>query len=111
MSLVYVASDAHIVIRVKKETPELDEQLPQELDHIPVRVVSVQHVLERHLHELIEIAGNDNLYSSGIESFPDGQLAIVIRVRNPSWEQPIEVPTDIEGIPLRVLVAQDPLVN
>jgi len=111
VSLVYVASDRSIVVRVRKLTPDIDHQVPKQLDGCRVRVVSVEDVMRRHLHELVQIAGEDQLFSYGVESFPDGQLAIVVRVRRPDWEQPIKAPTNVEGIPLRVLVAQDPLTN
>jgi hypothetical protein len=109
VSLVYVAADRFIVVRVRKLTPEIDQQIPKLLEGCPVRVVSVEDVVKRHLHELRQIAGEDQLYSCGVESLPDGQLAIVVRVRRPDWQQPLKVPTNIEGIPLRVVVAQDSL--
>jgi type II secretory pathway component GspD/PulD (secretin) len=111
VSLVYVANDRNIVVRVRKITPALDQKTPKELDGCRVKVVSVEDVVQRHLHELAQIAGEDQFFSAGVESFPDGQLAIVVRVRRPSWQQAEDVPTNIEGIPLRVLVAQDPLTN
>jgi|SRR5579872_6227190 len=111
VSKVYVANDRSIVVRVRKLTPELDQQIPKQLEGYGVRVVDVEDVMRRHLHELLQIAGGDQIFSYGVESFPSGQLAIVVRVRRPSWEQPIKVPPDIEGIPLRVLVAQEPLTQ
>jgi type II secretory pathway component GspD/PulD (secretin) len=111
VTLVYVANDRNIVVRVRKITPALDEQVPKELDGCRVKVVGVEDVMQRHLHELAQIAGEDQFFSSDVESFPDGQLAIVVRVRRPSWQQAEDVPTNIEGIPLRVLVAQEPLSN
>jgi type II secretory pathway component GspD/PulD (secretin) len=111
VSLVYVANDRNIVVRVRKITPALDERIPKELDGCRVKVVSVEDVVQRHLHELAQIAGEQEFFSAGVESFPDGQLAIVVRVRRPSWQQAEDVPTNIEGIPLRVLVAQQPLTN
>ncbi len=111
VSFVYIANDRNIVVRVRKITPSLDEQIPKELDGCRVRVVSLEDVVQRHLHELAQIAGEDQFFSADIEPFPDGQLAIVVRVRRPSWQQAEDVPTNIEGIPLRVLVAQEPLTN
>jgi len=111
VSLVYVANDGDLVVRVRKLTPTLDAQIPKEIDGCRVRVVSVEDVLRRHLHELGAIAGEDQVVSHGVEAFPDGGLAIVVRVRRPDWESPIKVPTNIEGIPLRILIAQDPLTN
>ena len=111
VSLIYVSNDGDLVVRVRKLTPSLDEQMPKEIDGCRVKVVSVEDVLRRHLHELEAIAGEDQVFSYGVEAFPDGGLAIVVRVRRPDWESPIKVPTNIEGIPLRILIAQDPLTN
>lgn len=111
VSLVYVANDHNIVVRVRKITPALAQQIPTELDGCRVKVVSLEDVVQRHLHELAQIAGEQEFFSADVESFPDGQLAIVVRVRRPSWQQAEDVPTNIEGIPLRVLVAQEPLTN
>ncbi len=111
VSLVYVANDRNIVVRVRKITPALDAEMPKELDGCRVKVVSVEDVVKRHLHELAQIAGEQAFFKADVESFPDGQLVIVVRVRRPSWQQAEDVPTNIEGIPLRVLVAQEPLTN
>lgn len=111
VSFVYVANDRNIVVRVRKITPALDQEIPKELDGCRVKVVSVEDVVQRHLHELAQIAGEQAFFGADVESFPDGQLAIVVRVRRPSWQQAEDVPTNIEGIPLRVLVAQEPLTN
>jgi len=111
VSLVYLSNDAVIVVRVRKITPEIDERVPKQLDSVRVKVVSVDDVIRRHLHELVQIAGDENVIGCGTETFPDGQLAIVMRVRRPYWELPIKVPSNIEGIPFRVLIAQDPLTN
>ena len=111
VSLVYLANDGNIVVRVRRLTPDLDQQIPKQLDGYPVKVVSVEDVMRRHLHELEGIAGEDQVYSFDVEAFPGGQLAIVVRVARPDFEQPMKVPTNIEGIPLRVLIAQDPLTN
>ncbi|MGD0118111.1 MAG: hypothetical protein ABSD30_08615 [Candidatus Binatus sp.] len=111
VSLVYLANDGNIVVRVRELTPEIDEQIPRQLDGCPVKVVSVEDVMRRHQHELEAIAGEDQVYGFDVESFPGGQLAIVVRVARPDFQQPMKVPTNIEGIPLRVLVAQDPLTN
>jgi hypothetical protein len=107
--LVYVSNQGDIVVRVRKITPEISQRVPPELDHIRVRLVGVEDVLRRHRHELEMVAGADHVITMGVEAFPDGQLAIVVRESQPRYEQPMKVPTDIEGIPLRVLVAQDPL--
>lgn len=111
VSFVYIANDRNIVVRVRKITPALDEEIPKELDGCRVKVVSLEDVVQRHLHELAQIAGEDQFFSADVEPFPDGQLAIVVRVRRPSWQQAEDVPTNIEGIPLRVLVAQEPLTD
>jgi hypothetical protein len=111
VSLVYLAKDGHIDVRVRKLTPDLDQEIPRQLDGCPVRVVSVEDVMRRHLHELLAIAGEDQIFSYGVESLPGGQLAIVVRVTRPNFEQPMKVPNNIEGIPFRVLIAQDPLTN
>lgn len=111
VSLVYLGNDGNIVVRVRKFTPDIDQQIPKQVDGCPVKVVSVEDVMRRHLHELEGIAGEDQIYSCGVEAFPGGQLAIVVRVARPHFEQPMKVPTNIEGIPLRVLLAQDPLTN
>ena len=111
VSLVYLANDGNIIVRVRELTPEIDEQIPRQLDGCPVKVVSVEDVMRRHQHELEAIAGEDQVYGFDVESFPGGQLAIVVRVARPDFQQPMKVPTNIEGIPLRVLVAQDPLTN
>ena len=109
--LVYVSNDGAIIVRVRKIVPEITHQIPEELDHVPIKVVGVEDVTRRHRHELEMISGADNVLSIGVESFPDGQLAIVVRVSQPRFEQPLKVPTNIEGIPLRVLIAQDPLTD
>jgi hypothetical protein len=109
--LVYVSNDGATVVRVRKIVPEIGRQVPQELNHVRVRLVGVEDVTRRHRHELEMIAGADHVIGVGVESFPDGQLAIVVRVSQPRFEQPLKVPTNIEGIPLRVLVAQDPLTE
>ena len=57
------------------------------------------------------VSGADHVISMGVESFPDGQLAIVVRESQPRYEQPMKVPTNIEGIPLRVLFPQDSLTE
>jgi len=111
VSLVYVATDGNIVVRVRKLTHDLDEQIPKELDGCRVKVSSVEDVLQRHKHELAGIGGEDQIFSYGVETFPDGVLVIVVRLRRLDWENPIKVPTNIEGIPLRVIIAQDPLPN
>jgi hypothetical protein len=111
VSLVYVANDRSIVVRVRKLTPDIDQLIPKQLDGCPVKVVSVEDVMRRHQNELLLMVGEYQLYSYRVESLPGGQLAIVIRVRRPVVEQPMKVPTDIEGIPLRVLLAQDPLTD
>lgn len=111
VSMVYVANDGNIVVRVRKLTPELEQEIPKQINRCRVRVVDVEDVLRRHKHELAGIAGEDQIYSYSVEALPDGQLAIVVRVRRPDWESPIKIPTNIEGIPLRVLIAQDPLTG
>lgn len=109
VSLAYVATNGDIVVRVRKLTPELDAQIPKELDGCHVRIASVADVLRRHLHELEGIAGEDQVFGYDVETFPDGVLVIVVRVRRPDWESPIKVPTNIEGIPLRIVIAQEKL--
>ena len=109
VSLVYVSNDGRITVRVRKITPEIDERVPKQLDQVPVKVVSVADVMRRHLHELLQIAGEDNVIGHGIETLPDGQPAIVVRVRRPEWQSSIKLPSNIEGIPFRVLTAQDRL--
>ncbi len=56
---------------------------------------------------IICIAGRDRgrgaIFSHGVESFANGKLAILVRVRRPDREQPFKVPTNIEGVPLRIL--------
>jgi hypothetical protein len=111
VSLVYVANDRNIVVRVRKITPALKAEIPTELDGCSVKLVGVEDVMQRHLHELAQIAGEQEFFGADVETFPDEQLAIVVRVRRPSWQQAEDVPTNIEGIPLRVLVAQEPLTN
>jgi hypothetical protein len=111
VTLVYVSNDRNIVVRVRKITPALKAEIPTELDGCNVKLVGVDDVLQRHLHELAQIAGEQEFFGADVEPFPDGQLAIVVRVRRPSWQQAEDVPTNIEGIPLRVLVAQEPLTN
>src|ERR1700733_1401153 len=91
ISLVYVATDGDIVVRVRKLTPELDAQIPKELDGCRVRIASVEDVLQRHLHELEGIAGEDQVFSYDVETFPDGVLVIVVRLRRLDWENPIKV--------------------
>jgi hypothetical protein len=111
VALVYVATDQHIVVRVRKLTPELDAQIPKQLDGCPLRISSVEDVLMRHKHELAGIGGEDQIFSYGVENFPDGDLVIVVRLLRLDWENPIKVPTNIEGIPLRIIIAQDPLTD
>ena len=111
VSLVYVATDSNIVVRVRKLTPELDDQIPKALDGCPVRISSVEDVLQRHKHELAGIGGEDQIFSYGVETFPNGDLVIVVRLRRLDWENPIKVPTNIEGIPLRIIIAQDRLTD
>lgn len=111
VTLVYVSNQGEIVVRVRKFTPEITRSLPQELDKTPVKVVSVEDVVRRHRHELEMISGADHVISIGVENFRDGQPAIVVRESQPRYEEPMKVPTNIEGIPLRVLVMQDPLVD
>ncbi len=111
VSLVYVNNIGDIVVRVRRLTPELDAQIPKELDGCRVRISSVEDVLLRHKHELAGIAGEDQVFSYGVETFPDGVLVIVVRLRRLDWENPIKVPTNIEGIPLRIIIAQEPLEN
>jgi hypothetical protein len=111
ISMVYVATDGNIVVRVRKLTHDLNEQMPKELDGCPIRISSVEDVLQRHKHELAGIGGEDQIFSYGVETFPDGVLVIVVRLRRLDWENPIKVPTNIEGIPLRIIIAQDPLPN
>jgi hypothetical protein len=111
VALVYVATDGHIIVRVRKLTPELDAQIPKSLDGCPIRISSVEDVLMRHKHELAGIGGEDQIFSYGVENFPNGDLVIVVRLRRLDWENPIKVPTNIEGIPLRIIIAQDPLTD
>jgi len=111
VSLVYVNAASDIVVRVRKLTPDLEALIPKQLDGYPVRVQSVEDVLERHKHELAGIGGEDQIFSYGVETFPDGVLVIVVRVRQLDWENPIKVPTNIEGIPLRIVIAQEHLEN
>jgi len=111
ISMVYVATDGYIIVRVRKLTRDLDAQIPKELDGCPIRISSVEDVLQRHKHELAGIGGEDQIFSYGVETFPDGVLVIVVRLRRLDWENPIKVPTNIEGIPLRIIIAQDPLPN
>jgi hypothetical protein len=109
--LVYVSDEGNIVVRVRKIVPEITRHIPDSLNRIPIKLVGVEDVARRHRHELEMISGADHVIGIGVESFPDGQLAIVVRVSQPRYEQPMKVPTDIEGIPLRVLVAQDLLTD
>ena len=109
--LVYVSNDGDILVRVRKIVPEISQRVPEQLDHVRVRVVGVEDVTRRHRHELEMVAGADHVIGIGVESFPDGQLAIVVRVTRPRYEQPMKVPTNIEGIPLHVLTAQDTLTE
>jgi hypothetical protein len=109
--LVYVSNDGDIVVRVRKIVPAISRRVPEELDQIQVRVVGVEDVLRRHRHELEMVSGADHVISMGVESFPDGQLAIVVRESQPRYEEPMKVPTNIEGIPLRVLFPQDSLTE
>jgi hypothetical protein len=99
------------VVRVRKLTHDLSEQIPKELDGVAIRISSVEDVLRRHKHELAGIGGEDQIFSYGVETFPDGVLVIVVRLRRLDWENPIKVPSNIEGIPLRIIIAQDPLPN
>jgi len=109
--LVYVSTDGDIIVRVRKVVPEISRRVPDELDRIRVRVVGVEDVLRRHRHELEMISGAQHVIRMGVESFPDGQLAIVVSESEPRYEQPAKVPTNIEGIPLRVLFPQDRLTE
>jgi hypothetical protein len=109
--MVYVSDEGNIVVRVRKIVPEILRQTPETLNRVPIKLVGVEDVTRRHRHELEMISGADHVLAIGVESFPDGQLAIVVRVSQPRYEQPMKVPTNIEGIPLRVLVAQDPLTE
>jgi hypothetical protein len=111
VSLVYVANDGYIVVRVKKITPELAERIPKELNGCPVKLVGVEDVMQRHLHELFQIAGESEVFGYSVETLPDGQLAIVVRVRRPRQDEAVKVPNNIEGIPFRVLAAQEPLTG
>ena len=109
--MVYVSDEGSIVVRLRRIVPEITRQIPETLNRFPVKLVGVEDVTRRHRHELEMISGADHVIGIGVESFPDGQLAIVVRVSQPRYEQPMKVPTNIEGIPLRVLVAQDPLTD
>ncbi len=113
ISMVYVATDGYIIVRVRKLTRALDAADSQRARWMPgsESSSSVEDVLQRHKHELAGIGGEDQIYSYGVETFPDGVLVIVVRLRRLDWENPIKVPTNIEGIPLRVIIAQDPLPN
>ena len=111
VSMVYVNNSGEIVVRMRKLTPELQQEIPVEYEGCKVKLQSVEDVLVRHKHELAGIGGEDQIFSYGVETFPDGDLVIVVRLRRLDFENPIKVPTDIEGIPLRVVIAQDRLEN
>jgi hypothetical protein len=108
---VFIGNDGYIVVQIRKRVPGIAQYVPPQIDGYPTRVVCVEEVLQRHLHELEQIAGPDRIYRCGIESLPDGEPAIVVRVTQYKWDQSMKVPDNIEGVPLRVLTAQEPLTH
>jgi hypothetical protein len=87
---------------------EIDKQIPGQLDECPVMLVNsrLYNLVPRHLHELSMILGPRNILGYGFRKTATG-LEIVLTVARHVYDQDIALPDNLEGVPLRVVQAQE----
>jgi hypothetical protein len=129
-SVLVGPEDASILVEVDQSTPELARRIPMQLEGWPVELVASEtddsspvvlahsdltarhsademqayRVVRSHYEELAKEIGVVNLSEVTVEAMPNGKSGIVLRLRPLPADKLRQIPHDLEGIPVRVVV-------